>query len=1207
MNLIPSFRNINLRFGIIALLFSILIALACEFFYKTSPVTAINIENFQSQLSDKESKASKVIDDLQQIIIHSSNDSLIHFPFANDDISYFVFEKGNLIFWSNNNLDINSIEIANSFEWRYVLLPNAHCVSKLVEFNSTKILAVILIKNNYPYQNKELQNNFAPDFETDKQVQLVLEHKTDKYAVFGSKNQYLFSLSDNQQPIYNENWSLVGLIGYGLAFLIFFILYANSPYLLGKKSLSLVLYFKITVVLGILVALCLYFNFPDLLFWNRYFSPFQYASNPFLSSICHLSVATGYVFSSILLFYFHVKIDNSNSAKVRVVLMMIFALYFVFIYYLLSGLIYHSSIQFTILQFYDFSFLKIWIYFIILLWGIGLSLLFVKTHRWLKFNYNFLQLLAIQTLLSVALFLICWFCFSEEALRLTVSYVLVWLTFSISYRANDAKRIYLLIALWSFIYTTFIISNSLIISTIKKNEKYRVLAQNIYSNGNVENDQMADILLEELNVMLLNDKKIGRLVANVDSLALANDYLNKTYLRGFWNRYDMRLNAAPIGSETYNIYQKFIASMGTKVKDTHFFSVPVNENNMSYVGEFQSITNENDTIAYYMEFYPRRNFKSYSFPNLLIPSTSDIQTHLDIAIAKYEHQKLVFSSGDIEFNASNNWIPKKDANFFRFVYNYKVYYVYAPQTNSQIVIAELQLHKPSAYVFYFIYTFLAYFSFCSLLTWFYLLVRRKHIFRLGLTAKFQFSFIILLIISFLLIFYVSVNFIQMKYQQEQIVNLENKKKYIQKALQDMYYWNQELSFQNMQALNFDLQELSYTYHTDIHVYDNRGMLVGSSQPVIFSKNLLSNRIAALPYFTQKPNLNQYEHIGMLNYLTGYTDFLNGDYLQIGYISVPQFFSQDEIRNEIESFLSVIIHIYLIVILLVILVSLFIGRQLSAPLNMLENKLKEMRLGRRNEKIDYKLNDEIGQLVVQYNRTIDELEQSAKLLAKSERESAWKTMARQVAHEINNPLTPMKLTIQQLLRTKNMNDERFDDYFQKSAVMLIEQIDNLSRIAGTFSDFARMPEAKFVLTDVALKLNSVLHLFANNHEQVQMKYEGDEKNVFLFADPEQLVQVFNNLLKNAIQAIPDDRSGEVSVLLQTTDKDVIIRISDNGIGINDEQKSKLFTPNFTTKTTGMGLGLAISKNIVELSGGTISYQSKSNEGTVFTIKLPKASS
>jgi len=252
-----------------------------------------------------------------------------------------------------------------------------------------------------------------------------------------------------------------------------------------------------------------------------------------------------------------------------------------------------------------------------------------------------------------------------------------------------------------------------------------------------------------------------------------------------------------------------------------------------------------------------------------------------------------------------------------------------------------------------------------------------------------------------------------------------------------------------------------------------------------------------------------------------------------------------------------------------------------------------------------LNDEIGQLVIQYNRTVDELEQSARLLAQSERESAWKSMARQVAHEINNPLTPMKLTIQQLQRTKNMNNAGFDDYFTKSTAMLIEQIDNLSRIAGTFSNFARMPEANFERVDIAARLHSVVQLFVNNYDQIQIEYAGEEKEIYVYADSEQLVQVFNNLLKNAIQAIPENRTGEVDVKLTTEAGQVLIEITDNGVGIDSGTRDKLFVPNFTTKNTGMGLGLAISKNIIELSGGSISFQSEQNIGTTFTIAIPRA--
>jgi two-component system, NtrC family, nitrogen regulation sensor histidine kinase NtrY len=1189
---------------IILLIISIIGGLICNYFYETSPKNAIRIGEFQEQLTQKENSAGKTLGDMKEIIIHSSKDSLINYSFTDNDISYYAFENNELIFWSDNSLDISSITLPDSTDWHYVQLPNAHCVSKLLTIDSYKFLALIKIKNNYTYENEELRNNFAKDFNVNKEVLIKNGAKTDRLAVFCSHNHYLFTLAEPQVPIYNETWSRLGLITYSLTFLLFFILFARSPYLFRRKTIPLKTFLYLVGAVGLFTGFCLFFNFPSLLFLNKLFSPFQYASNPFLASISHLTIATGFTISSIYLFYFHTNTDSIKNNKSHWAILTVFGLYFVLVYYVLSGLIYHSSFQLSILRFKDFSLISIGIHFLILIWGMGMGLLFFKTHNWFKLKKRLNEAIVIDLLFGVLLFAGCYLFYREDAIRIGLSYSSLCCMFYLPYMFPGTKKIYGYLVIWSLGFSCFFIVNSLTINNNKKIDKYKVLAQNISINGNTDNDRMADILLEELDVQIRRDKRIARLVAKTDSLSIANNYLNTTYLRGFWNKYEMRLNAATIHSTVYNEYNKFITNVGTQLKSTHFYSVPANENNMSYIGSFQIKPAGRDTIVFFMEFYPRRNFKSYSFPNLLIASAPDIQSKLNIGIAKYEHQRLVYSSGKFDYSPENNWIPKNKTDFYSIIYKGNIHYIYAPNATTYIVITEQQPYDPVSNMLYFIYTFLAFFAVCWIIIWSYQLTHRKRNYRLGLTAKFQYTFIGLLIISFLGIFYVSVNFIQQKYQEEQIANLESKKAYIQKALQDMYYWNQDLNLQNTKNLNFDLQDLSYIYHTDIHVYDNRGVLVGSSQPLIFNKNLISNRISPIPIFTGNTNMNQYEHIGKLNYLTGYSDFYNGDYLQIGYIAIPQFFSQDEIRSEIESFLTVIIHIYLIIIVLAILLSLFIGKQLSAPLNMLENKLKEMRLGRRNEKIEYSLNDEIGQLVIQYNRTVDELEQSARLLAKSERESAWKSMARQVAHEINNPLTPMKLSIQQLQRTKKMNDDRFDDYFDKSTIMLIEQIDNLSRIAGTFSNFARMPEANFERVDIAARLYSVVQLFVNNNEQVSIEFIGEEKNVFVYADPEQLVQVFNNLLKNALQAIPEEKEGKIDVTLKTENSRILIEISDNGSGIGNELHDKLFVPNFTTKNTGMGLGLAISKNIIELSGGTISFTSNLNEGTTFIVILPR---
>jgi nitrogen fixation/metabolism regulation signal transduction histidine kinase len=270
---------------------------------------------------------------------------------------------------------------------------------------------------------------------------------------------------------------------------------------------------------------------------------------------------------------------------------------------------------------------------------------------------------------------------------------------------------------------------------------------------------------------------------------------------------------------------------------------------------------------------------------------------------------------------------------------------------------------------------------------------------------------------------------------------------------------------------------------------------------------------------------------------------------------------------------------------------------------LEQKLMSINLKGHNEKLEYQHNDEIGQLVNQYNLMVEKLSESADLLAQSERETAWKQMARQVTHEIKNPLTPMKLTIQQLQRMQELNPEAFNEYFKKSSQMLIDQIEHLSNIATSFSDFAKMPETHQEQVDIYERLEQVVELFRNNNEEVAIQYETQIGKAFVIADKEQLTQVFNNLLKNAIQAVPGHKKGLIQIITSVNNKRVCIEFRDNGTGIAPEIQDKLFTPNFTTKTSGMGLGLAIAKNIVTSNRGDIWFTTHADHGTSFFVEFP----
>jgi len=234
--------------------------------------------------------------------------------------------------------------------------------------------------------------------------------------------------------------------------------------------------------------------------------------------------------------------------------------------------------------------------------------------------------------------------------------------------------------------------------------------------------------------------------------------------------------------------------------------------------------------------------------------------------------------------------------------------------------------------------------------------------------------------------------------------------------------------------------------------------------------------------------------------------------------------------------------------------------------------------------------------------LKEIAKSAELLGKSQRESAWREMAKQIAHEIKNPLTPMKLSIQHLNKAWENKDENYSVLHQKVTVTLIEQIDSLSTIAAEFSNFALMPKTKNEVVNLSEKIQHFTELFKNVPQKIEIDLNKNT-DVKVFADKEQLSRVFNNLINNAIQAISEEKDGFISIVLNIKDNSAIVSIKDNGSGISEELKDKIFEPNFTTKTSGMGLGLAMVKKIIEDANGKVWFETKINVGTTFYIELP----
>ena len=271
--------------------------------------------------------------------------------------------------------------------------------------------------------------------------------------------------------------------------------------------------------------------------------------------------------------------------------------------------------------------------------------------------------------------------------------------------------------------------------------------------------------------------------------------------------------------------------------------------------------------------------------------------------------------------------------------------------------------------------------------------------------------------------------------------------------------------------------------------------------------------------------------------------------------------------------------------------------------MIQESFKRIKLGIKNETIQYKGKDEIADLVNEYNRMVIELSDNAEKLARSEREMAWREMARQIAHEIKNPLTPMKLNIQQLQRAWKDKNQNWDELLNKVSSTLIEQINTLSSIATEFSNFAKMPKPKNEIVNIISKIKNTVRLF-DQTENIEIKYQFNGlSEINVYADKEQILRVFTNLIKNAIQAIPEGKKGKINIETKLIDnkKRVLIKIQDNGRGIPVEIHDHLFEPNFTTKSSGMGLGLAIVKKIIDHTNGNIYFETEMNIGTAFYIE------
>ena len=338
-----------------------------------------------------------------------------------------------------------------------------------------------------------------------------------------------------------------------------------------------------------------------------------------------------------------------------------------------------------------------------------------------------------------------------------------------------------------------------------------------------------------------------------------------------------------------------------------------------------------------------------------------------------------------------------------------------------------------------------------------------------------------------------------------------------------------------------------------------------------------------------------------NFRSSYTYITDQKFKPLAILNLPYLENDDFLSRELNEFFERLGYTYILMLIIAIALAYFISKYITRTLKTISDKMNQTRLEKRNQKIEIdSTTEEISTLVNSYNSMIDELEESAVKLAKGEREQAWREMAKQVAHEIKNPLTPMRLTVQSFQRKFNPEDPKIVQKLDEYSKTLIQQIDTMSSIASAFSNFAKMPAQQNENLNVVNIIDLALDIFNEDY----IVFKSEKKEIIAKFDRTQLIRVVTNLVKNGIQAIPEEKTPEIEVTLSDDNGNVVITISDNGNGITEENKPRVFEPKFTTKSSGMGLGLAMVKNIVETYQGTITFVSQEGQGTIFTVTFPK---
>ncbi|MEM6360234.1 MAG: ATP-binding protein [Bacteroidota bacterium] len=1159
-------------------------------------------------------------------VVESTSDFMFEELNSIGQYPFFIFRAGRLAYWSDYRYVPEYKSIRGNYRYRFINdLRKSYLVRRWEIANKAlEVYAILPLYTGYKIENDYIKSSCNPSVFPIQNVTLGSINSVKGDLICLGEDNCLFKvvIDDSRQLPLTSSPLNIWIILTGTVLLVI-VLFRLSNWL----SRSGQTYFGLAALIVSLLALrgaMLSLSFPHSFTESTLFESSYFASSDFNPSLGDLFInICCFCLVGFYLFYNQESFLKSVPTKPKVLREWIMPVLFIglgllifhFEFLIFQTLYHNSQLTFDINQSLGFDIGRIV--------GFSIILLFITT-IFFAFHALFMIVQAsnlsriaflLRVFIAAFLFSIVNFSIAQEFLASLIIGITVLLLVHFTGLFKSVKKLKYRTFLYFFI---FMIGGaalgSIAVYDFEKEASYKK-KKRFANQLLIQNDNLAEFLLDEANGKIKNDVFIqSRMSSPFLSKEIVETKIRQVYLSNYFDKYDIDIylynsSGRPFSSLPVSLtpgqFDNF-NSYATSYPDIYFINSPNAEASKRYLNRIE-IKKRGLVVGYVIiDLNLKRIIPESVYPELLVDHRLLMPyQNNNYSYAIFRGNVIQYSSGDFNYELDFRKSLFSEPQLYESTIKSKGFWHTAlKDVDSKIIVISSDDHPFTDVFSNFSFLFLSQVFLILIVSGIYSIYFALQTENLNYSAKIQLYLNLAFFMPLIAVSFTTLSLINSSFEKE--VNQEYFKKaesISNNVSDDLNNYVSHVSV-DPEELRSKLTEVSKYSGADVNLFNIKGRLIASSQPQIFENDLLSEYInpEALSQIKEKGK-NSYilqEFVGSLIYNTTFfavKSFQKGEL--IGIVSIPYFKSEYNLEQSQITVLTNVINVFTVVFIIFLIISYLASNWLTFPLRFITQKLKRTTLTGSNEPLTWEAEDEIGLMVGEYNKMLENLDQSKRALAKSEKESAWREIAQQVAHEIKNPLTPMKLTLQHLSR--KIRDEDKEGDMKRPLNTLLQQIETLNDIASSFSTFAKMPIPEQERYELVHIVRNTVSLHKSN-KGVNIGLQIDAEPVYTLGDEQLMGRIINNIILNAIQASEENEAHIGFKLASVGNNRVRLEITDSGSGIRKEVRAKVFIPNFSTKERGSGIGLAIAKHGVEHAGGKIWFETEVGKGTSFFIEL-----